>query len=202
MSNKKSNFLLLALSLPLLIGITIISYWYYLTRIEKKPSLPDLGTIPDFSFTADDKRSFSRHDLLETITIADFIFTQCAGACPIMSTKMSELQKEFMFEPRLQLVSFTVDPETDTPEVLSEYAGKYGAVKGKWRFLTGKKNDIDKLVQEGFHLGVSNEDENAIEHSQKFVLLDKQARIRGYYDSEDEMSMKKLVRDAKTLCKR
>ena len=114
---------------------------------------------------------------------------------------MSELQQTLVNEPRIYFVSFSVDPETDSPDVLTQYAKQYGAIKGKWVFLTGDKKDIYQLTREGFHLGleVEGSEEETIIHSQKFVLVDSHAQIRGYYDSEDDESMKLLIRDAKRL---
>ncbi|MGB7948568.1 MAG: SCO family protein, partial [Candidatus Binatia bacterium] len=104
----------------------------------------------------------------------------------------------------LKLVSFSVDPEKDTPQVLSRYADRYGADSGRWLFLTGTREDMGRIVQEGFRLSavsVANEDstESVILHSPRFVLIDKQARIRGYYDSRDQQALQRLKNDVATL---
>ena len=103
-----------------------------------------------------------------------------------------------MKDDRLQLVSFSVDPDEDTPDVLKEYAGRFSAVGGKWIFLTGQATDMYTLSRTGFHLGVEA-DSNAILHSTKFVLIDADAVIRGYYDSEDEESLTRLRKDVIVL---
>ena len=120
----------------------------------------------------------------------------------MMSTKMSELQARFKDDPHIVFVSFSVDPETDTPDLLTQYAKQYGAIKGKWIFLTGNKDSIYSLTKQGFHLGLDIEGENTIIHSQKFVLVDHHGSMRGYYDSEDAEAMKDLVRDAEILSRR
>ena len=98
----------------------------------------------------------------------------------------------------VQFISFSVDPETDTPEVLSEYAARFGAEEGRWRFLTGDRRVIYDLARNGFHL-VAEADSEGIAHSTKFILIDQSAMIRGYYDSDDEESMRSLITDLHSL---
>jgi protein SCO1/2 len=197
--NKKSTFIFLIFGIPFLLGIGILGYWYLTMQVEKQVLLPSYGTAPDFSLVSEDHQDISRNNLMTKVSIIDFIFTECAGTCPMMSSKMSELQTSLSNDPHVQFISFSVDPETDTPEVLSEYAKQYNAKKGTWIFLTGNKQSIYDLTKQGFHLGLDIEGDNAIIHSQKFVLVDSHAVIRGYYDSEDEEAMKNLIRDARIL---
>lgn len=164
----------------------------------KGPSLPEFGAVPAFSLTTNDHRTFTDQDFRDKVTITDFIFTTCAGPCPIMSGQVQELQSTLGGNSSIQFVSFSVDPETDTPEVLTEYANRFGAIKDRWVFLTGPKEVIYDAIRNGFHLAIED-DENAIAHSTKFVLVDTEGEIRGYYDSEEDGSMKKLVEDAKSL---
>ncbi len=178
----------------LVVGIRL---WYM--NQPQQSQLPVVSRVPEFSFTNEKHQSFSVNDMKGKISIADFIFTSCAGTCPMMSTKMTELQQELANDPKIQFVSFSVDPETDTPEVLASYGKGYGAIEGKWIFLTGEKKKIYELTRSGFHLGLDTEGTEAIIHSQKFVLVDGNADIRGYYDSEDEEAMKKLISDARLL---
>lgn len=162
------------------------------------PALPELGSVPRLSLTTSTHRPFTENDFKGKVTITDFIFTSCAGPCPYMSGQMQQLQTTLHEEPSIQFVSVSVDPETDTPEVLAEYGERFGAISGKWIFLTGQKKEIYDAIRDGFHLAIAD-DENTISHSTKFVLIDKEGRIRGYYDSEDDDSLKKLVDDAKSL---
>ncbi len=167
---------------------------------EAKISLPVIRNVPAFVFVDEDSMRITENAFMGKVTVVDFIFTQCAGICPLMSTKMAELEEDFRNDPRVQFVSFSVDPANDTPEVLRNYASAYGATKGKWKFVTGDKGAIYKLTQEGFLLGVDiDASDDAILHSNRFVLVDADGAIRGYYDSEEEAGMKNLARDARTL---
>ncbi len=198
----KRRFLLsVIVGVPLLLGFIIVGYWYWVDVVHKKPPLPSFGVAPPFSLIAEDSSVFTNNRLMGKVTIADFIFTTCAGACPFMSSQMAELQKNLMDEPKVQLLSISVDPETDTPPVLAEYGKQYGAVRGKWIFLTGDKGQIFRLAREGFHLAVNADtgEGGGILHSQKFVLIDDRSAIRGYYDSEDSLAMSSLLNDTKRL---
>ncbi len=155
------------------------------------------GEAPDFSLTERSGQTFAKGDLAGKPWIADFIFTSCAGQCPLMSLQMKGLQKEFPQGSGFQFVSITVDPQRDTPKVLSEYADRYGAEKGRWFFLTGPQPQIDRIMK-GFFLSPADE---PVMHSIRFILIDRKGRIRGYYDSSDPPSMKQLIHDAKILAK-
>jgi protein SCO1/2 len=202
MKLKASALISSILILPFLLGVGIVGYWYWTTRIDKQVMLPLFGEVPAFALTADDRRQVTDDLFRGKVSIVDFIFTECGGTCPMMSTKMADLQSVLRDERHVQFVSVSVDPETDTPDVLAEYGSRYGAVRGKWMFLTGPKEAIMKLTREGFHLGLDIEGDGAIIHSQKFVLVDQRGAIRGYYDSEDAQDMKNLLRDAGLLSRK
>jgi cytochrome oxidase Cu insertion factor (SCO1/SenC/PrrC family) len=166
------------------------------------PPLPVLGEVPDFSLIEANGQPLRRRDLQGRVWIASFIFTHCAGTCPIMTFHMKKLQAELPARDDLRLVSFTVDPDRDTPEVLQAYAKREGADTTRWLFLTGEKKPIHELAQKGFRLAVAEgqgSEEEPILHSTKFVLVDKQARIRGYYDGNDNAACALLVRDAQAI---
>lgn len=119
---------------------------------------------------------------------------------------MKELQAEFMNEKDLRLVSITVDPNRDSAEVLSEYANRFGADPKRWFFLTGEKEAIYRLAQQGFHLGaaeIPHERGDASKathtHSPRFVLVDRKAQIRGYYPGTDVEAVARLRHDLKIL---
>ena len=137
----------------------------------------------------------SKGQLLGKPWIANFIFTSCAGQCPLMSAQMAKLQSQFSTETGFQFVSFTVDPKRDTPEILSEYADRYQAEKGRWFFLTGPEAEINRILKEFF---LSPVEEPAM-HSIRFILVDSKGEIRGYYDSSDAGAMKQLEHDAGAL---
>jgi protein SCO1/2 len=162
------------------------------------------GSVPDFSLTERGGKEIDLAKLRGKIWIADFIYTTCTDTCPLQTAAMAKLQEEFAGKPDVQLVSFTVDPERDTPEVLSHYADKHKADADRWYFVTGRRDRIIRLIQEGFHLSVAtlptDSDANGmIPHSPRFVLVDKDARIRGYYDSREPEPLIRLKNDIKIL---
>lgn len=160
--------------------------------------------LPDFSLTAvtvDGTSPFSLSTLRGNAHVANFVYTRCTGPCPMMSANMAGLQKRL--PKSIGLLSFTVDPDHDSPEVLTLYARKFNADPQRWFFLTGEKADLLRLVRDGFLLPVA---ENAaaqpgerIAHSTKFVLIDAQARVLGWYDGDDAAELDKLAADVKKL---
>lgn len=181
----------------IVVGLTSAILKLYRTNTDASSSLPQIGTVPEFSLFTQDSVSFTKENLLGHITIADFIFTSCGGPCPLMSAKMQELQEQLP-NANIKLLSFSVDPEYDTPNILKEYGHKFNAQQNKWTFLTGERKAIYSLARYGFKLTVEDE-ENAILHSTKFILIDDKAIIRGYYDYEDSTALQRLIVDAQTL---
>jgi protein SCO1/2 len=168
-------------------------------------TLADFGPAPDFSLTERSGKKMTLADLKGKPWLGDFIFTRCGGPCPLLSLRMSELQKDYLKKTQLNFVSFTVDPDYDTPAVLTDYAKQYGADPGRWFFLTGDSRKIVQLIVQGFHLAVEkNTDPNQkpgeqVNHSLSFVLVDANGRVRGYYTGNDLESLKRLRRDIDTL---
>lgn len=202
MDTKSSRSGLVRRVLLIVVALGIVALIVFQNRGRQIPKLPVYSTVPDFSLVTEDGRRVSSGDLKGSVFVADFIFTRCAGTCPVMSGQMRELQNAFLDLPDVRLVSITVDPEYDTQEVLQKFAKQYGAKPQKWMFLTGDKATIHHLAQKGFRLGVSEEGGSAAEpiiHSTKFVLVDKQGRIRGYYDGTEEESVKRLIEDMRLL---
>jgi protein SCO1/2 len=158
------------------------------------------GMAPDFNLTERSNRKVTRQDLAGKVWVADFIFTRCAGACPTLSSNMRKLQ-DLLFKD-IRLVSFSVDPYNDTPEVLTEYANRYGADPERWLFLTGDPDGIQKLSVGGFKLALdptSGTEAEPITHSSRVVLVDRNANIRGYYGTEEAKDLDRLVEDANNL---
>jgi protein SCO1/2 len=163
-------------------------------------SLPEYSAVPDFTLTERSGRQVTRQDLAEHVWIADFIFTRCSGICPAMSSKMKKLQDELPKE--IRLVSFGIDPEYDTPEVLTDYAKRYEADPERWLFLTGDAPAMQRLSVEGFKLALdptSGTEAEPILHSSRFVLVDRKGQIRGYYGAEDPEALDRLAADARKL---
>jgi protein SCO1/2 len=162
--------------------------------------VPVWGTIPDFGLVNQSAENYGSAQLEGRTWIADFIFTQCPGRCPMLTREMSRLQTELHGRGwnDVMLVSISVDPANDTPEALTAYATKHGAKQEGWQFLTGTRDGIWSLSVEGFKLPVQEIEDTGsgpILHSNRFVLADGRRQIRGYYDAFDEDDRAKLLRD-------
>ena len=190
------------LLVAVLIGVFAAAVWQRRNRPEPPPVL---GTVPEFTLINRDGRTIRRADLAGSPWIADFVFTRCPASCPMMTSRLARLIEDLPADSGLRFVSISVDPEHDTPEVLERYAASYQA-PARWLFLTGDGRQIYRLCREGFKLGVdanpqANGGETAepILHSTRFVLVDGEGRVRGYYDAFDAESMKALTRDLEAL---
>lgn len=166
--------------------------------------LPVLRELPDFALTAvtvDGASPLGRRDLLGRAWIADFVYTRCAGPCPMLTASMAGLQKRV--PASVGLLSFTVDPDHDSPEVLTAYARRFSADPRRWSFVTGDRPALARLFREGFQLPVVADPSAppglTVTHSTRFVLIDSAARVRGYYDGEDPAALDRLARDAGRL---
>lgn len=170
-------------------------------------SLPVIATLPDFTLTRSDGRAVSRADLAGKVWVADFIFTSCAGICPILSARMAELQRDLgERDSDVRLVSFSVDPTRDTPPALADYAERYSADPERWWFLTGERDALYGLIGEGFLLSVAERTPGTVDdggelitHSDRFVLVDRQSRIRGYYHGSEPETVTRLLTDLRAL---
>lgn len=184
----------------LIAALAVVGY----TAVERRPpppvQLPVLGTVPAFSLTAHTGRPFTREALRGTVWIAEFIFTRCAGQCPLMAERTARLQQELDGAP-VRFVSFSVDAAHDTPAVLAAYAERYGASAGRWDFVTGDPDAIRALAQQGFSLAVGEggPPQEPITHSVRLVLVDRDGRIRGTYESTETDAMVRLRHDARRL---
>ena len=167
------------------------------TCSRKTEPLPVFNTVPAFTLVAQSAQPFeSARELAGHVWIANFIYTSCPGPCPRMSRQMKQLQTALEAEPAIRLVSFTIDPKNDTPDQLAAYAKRYGADTARWFFLTGEPEALNKLCREAFMLGTVS---GNLDHSTRFVLVDRQGRVRQYYDSSDSQSLPALIAAAKAL---
>lgn len=157
--------------------------------------------IQSFTLTNQDGKTFSDVDVNNKIYIADFFFTSCTSACPKMTQHLVLVQNAFSNDNDVKLISFTVDPETDSAQRLKWYAGVFKIDTNKWNLLTGSKKEIYKLARESFFVSASDGDGGPDDfiHSDKLVLIDKQKQIRGYYTGTDESSVEQLIHDIKKL---
>lgn len=168
----------------------------------RRLALPRYGALPEFSLVDEANRPLRLADLAGSVWVADFIFTRCDGQCPMMSGRMQQLAEAFRDEPAVALVSITVDPAWDTPPVLARYARSFGASNPRWRFATGARETIHRLCRDGFRLASGDgegDSQEAITHSRRFVLVDRQGAIRGYYDAGEPEAMPTLRRDIHAL---
>ena len=191
------------------------------------PVLRDYGMVPAFALVDSQRQPVTRERLSGSVWIADFIFTRCAGQCPMMSMQMAAVSEAFRYTPDVRFISFTVDPIYDTPEVLAAYASRYGAHTQRWQFVTdagtphvahqergrggnpgaegegvtGPMTTVTQLAEEGFHLGVAQEGsaQEPITHSVRLVLVDRGSHIRGYYDATDAHAITQLHADVEQL---
>jgi protein SCO1/2 len=189
----------LRLALMSLGGAALAAFLLFMFGKPAQPPasvLADYGQLPEFNLIERSEKDVTRDSLTGYIWVADFMFTNCAGPCPRMTAEMARLQDILPLKKGIKLVSFSVDPERDTPEVLSKYATEAGARPGSWLFLTGEKSAIQELAVNGFHIGSKDD---AINHSTRFALVDRKGHVRGYYDSTDRESLAKLVDDSQQL---
>ncbi len=157
--------------------------------------------IPAFSFLNQDAKEINSKALDGKIYVADFFFTSCPSICPLMTKQLTRVQQAFASDSVVKIISFTVDPETDTSTVLKNYAAKYSANLKQWTFCTGDKQKIYRLGQKGFLLVEPEYRNDTIDflHSDKLVLVDQSSRIRGFYSGTDSSEVNLLINDIKLL---
>ena len=249
--------------LLVLVAMGGVTLWYWQ---EQRPHaggdrplerLGHFGTVPDFALIERSERRITRTSFEGLVWVTHFFYTNCPDTCPVQSARMARLQRDVADAPDVRLVSISIDPEHDTPDVLRDYAQHFGADPERWLFLTGDKAAIYRLAQEGFHLSVvdpeavqfqtpeatprgeqsesrshlrsdhreayvltlprplvaplrwvvvphlaqahSGIEHKTMLHSSRFVLVDRQARIRGYYHSDEAAAMRRLRRDLRTV---
>lgn len=198
---------IIAILIVLIIPLIFYAYFEYKkqtegVRIKELPFLSN-NAIPNFQLIDQKGNTFGKGDINGKIVVVDFFFTTCPGICPKLTGQMNRLQKYIFEHPNLkssyQLLSFTVDPETDSVATLNSYAEDKGVDYKHWKLLTGKKDSIYNLAINHFKLpaidlGTDTLPEPFV-HSERFILIDKLGFIRGYYDGTDSTSVKELMKD-------
>ena len=181
------------------------------TRYFSKSDLVEIGSAPRFELTNQDNKTISDKDYLGKVYVLEFFFSTCPTICPKMNQNMLKLQDEFLNEKDFGIVSITINPENDTPQVLKEHAAHLGVKLDSWNFLTGDKDYIYDLANKGFRIYAdeNNKAMGGFEHSGLFALIDKDGNIRCrkdefgnpilYYDGIEEASIKDLKEDIKKL---
>ncbi|MEM6794732.1 MAG: SCO family protein [Acidobacteriota bacterium] len=190
-----------------LLVIMVITYFSWQKARSESAILTDDGTLPvlmeapEFALTNRDGSTVANDDLLGQPWVADFIFTRCPGICPVLSERMQELADQTPADG-VRWVSISVDPEHDTPEVLQAYAEKLEA-KDNWLFLTGATSEVTSIIKEGFKLVLDPtpmlEGDGVIVHSNRFVLVDADGKIRGYYNAFEADELAALREDLASL---
>jgi len=174
--------------------ISITLLLMLLAGCAREKPLPVLGEIPQFELLNQQGRKFDRSSLDGHVWVADFIYTNCEGPCPRMSSRMHGIQNAT--GTAVKLVSFTVDPQRDTPQALAEYGRKFAADDARWTFLTGDAATLDKLDHDAFKLGNVGA---GLDHSTRFVLVDRKGRVRGYYGLAEGDPVARVAKDAARL---
>ena len=163
--------------------------------------LPILTTVEvPYTFTDQGNRPVAQEMFADKIYVADFFFTSCPTICPIMKTQMLRVYEKYKDDERVVLLSHSIDPEHDTVEVLRDYGARLGIEADRWHLVTGNKEEIYKTAK--LYGLAAMEDENApggFIHSGSFTLVDRQARIRGYYRGTEEEAVDRLIDDIARL---
>lgn len=191
--------LLVAVLLALAVAGLMAPRW---AAESRSPAPAVYGAVPDFELVNRDGETVRLADLAGGPWVADFIFTRCGATCPRLTARMRALGARSGLA--IRKVSFSVDPEHDTPEVLAAYAAGFGVADDGWLFLTGEREAVRRLVVDGFRLGIEAAPPGAdprepILHSTRFVLVDGAGRIRGYYEALGAGGLERLESDLLAL---
>ncbi len=158
-------------------------------------------TIADFSFTNQNGETITQKDYEGKVYVADFFFTTCQTICPKMTSNMAEIQKAFLNNPKVMLLSHSVLPDTDSVPVLKQYANKKGVVDGKWNLVTGDKKEIYGIARKSYLAVKTGSPAELYDmvHTENFILVDTKRRVRGFYDGTKTEDITRLIEDVKWL---
>ena len=186
-------------ALVLAVGLALVA-----RAMRPHPPLPIYGEVPDVSLVDAQGAPFTAAAMSGHVSVVDFIFTRCRSSCPRLTAHMAELQR--LLDDRksqAHLVSFTVDPENDTPQVLLQYAGNAKAEPARWTFVTGPPEEVERAVIFGFKVSAAKIAKGAndydVTHGDWFVLVDAQGRLRGYYPMDEPDEERILLDDVQRL---
>ena len=190
-----------------LCSLAVRQQWQKAERVPDKP-LARYRTVPPFTFTERTGQPFDSASLRGKVWLANFFFTACPGPCLLMNGRMQEIQQDLEKDKlhRVEMVSFSIAPEMDTPPVLTKYAARFHAETGRWFFLTGDRDAIYHVAHDVFMLPVLKTDPNTKEpdqgeyiHTTKIAVVDPQGVVRGYYDSTDPEVVQRVLTDVGNL---
>lgn len=213
-TTKKIVYLSLALLIPIFLIFLFsvfahtqhklpVFFPYDSIKTDRDYVITDAHKIPDYKLVDQNGAIFDSKRVDSCFKVYDFVFTRCESICPKMSSQLVRVQEAFKEDKDVVLLSLSVDPEYDTPEVLKLYSKTYNATPGVWYFLTGEKDSIYTLGQKQFFLTAKQNEEDLTDflHSEKIVLVDKNGWIRGYYNGTDEFEVDRLIIELKVLKK-
>jgi protein SCO1/2 len=213
---KRFKFIGIVLAI---LSVIIISVFYNLLKVEKKLPIYQPASvnaelvdstiqyqkkyhkIADFSLINQNGETITQDDYKDKIYVADFFFTTCQTICPVMTKNMHEVQKAFIADNDVKMLSHTVTPEIDTVAQLKRYAQEKGVNASKWNLVTGDKKQIYELARKSY-LAVKDDGDGGpfdMIHTENFMLIDKERQIRGFYDGTDPKEIERLIEDIKTL---
>lgn len=173
---------------------------FVLLDAPKSQVLQSYWAAPQFSLTERSGRTVTPAELKGKVWVVDFFYSTCPGPCPMLSSRLSDLHQALKSEPDVRFVSISTDPAKDTPEVLQQYAHRFNASE-KWLFLTGDKQQIYSVANEGFKLSLTEDPAAAepITHSTRLALVDRKGMVRGYYEGVGADDTERLKEDIRRL---
>jgi protein SCO1/2 len=186
---QKPNMKVLFTSIIILFVLSVLALLVIDMAKESRNDLPVLGEVPEFNFIERNGMTFGSENMKGKINIINFFFTTCQGPCPIMNARVAELYKKYSSTDKVRFISISVDPKRDSLAALREYADDYGVIDQRWLFLRGDLKEVHRVSEQGFMLA----GDFPTIHSTKLILVDQKNRIRGYYDSFDEESLRLLT---------
>ena len=209
--NTKGNYYWALLIIPV-----IFIGWYFFNKSEQKPlrTLPYFGqknsvkdgdtsyhSVKPFCFINQYNQKVTEETVKGKIYVTDFFFTTCQSICPIMSTELERVYKQFSNREDVLILSHTVSPEEDSVNVMMDYAKLHGVKDKKWLFLTGEKKHLYDMARTSYLLNAEegNGDEDDFIHTQNFALVDKERHLRGFYDGTDSIDVSRLIVDINLL---
>ena len=182
--------------LPLLALLVVVLGLQGVIYLNRPEPLPVLGSVGSFNLVDKNNNEVNSEELKNKIWVAHFFFTSCPKICPLIMNAASQVANKFEKNNQVNIVSISVDSKTDTPEVLTNYSNKNGFVNSNWLLLTGSSKDVRELSYDKFKLGLG---EDFSLHSTRMVLIDGSGDIRGYYDSQEQSEIDRLIKDINSI---
>jgi protein SCO1/2 len=188
----------------LIVGLAVVTIFARVVEKRREPPLAVFGRVPTFQLVDQRGAPFTDGSMAGHVNVVDFIFTRCVASCPRLTARMADMQGRLARAGSgARLVSFSVDPENDTPAVLSEYANRSGADPSRWSFVTGPVDSVKTAVVSGFKVALEKLPKGAndydVTHGDWFVLVDGSGNIRGYYTTDEPTDVDRLSRDVSRL---